>query len=51
VGARGGAPPPPALRDRLVAAGVACTVRRSPGGEIEAACGQLAALRPAGPGR
>jgi 23S rRNA (adenine2503-C2)-methyltransferase len=38
-------------RDRLVAAGVACTVRRSPGGEIEAACGQLAALRPAGPGR
>ena len=31
-----------ALRDRLTAAGVACTVRRSPGAEIEAACGQLA---------
>ncbi len=36
-----------ALRDRLVAAGVSCTVRRSPGGEIEAACGQLAATRDA----
>ena len=34
-----------ALRARLVAAGVSCTVRRSPGGEIEAACGQLAAAR------
>ncbi len=31
-----------ALRARLEAAGVSCTVRRSPGGEIEAACGQLA---------
>jgi 23S rRNA (adenine2503-C2)-methyltransferase len=34
-----------ALYDRLTAAGVACTVRRSPGGEIEAACGQLALAR------
>ncbi len=34
-----------ALRDHLAAAGVSCTVRRSPGGEIEAACGQLAAAR------
>ena len=34
-----------ALHDRLVAAGLSCTVRRSPGGEIEAACGQLAAAR------
>ncbi len=31
-----------AFRRRLEAAGVSCTVRRSPGGEIEAACGQLA---------
>ena len=38
-----------ALRDRLAAAGLSCTVRRSPGGEIEAACGQLAgAHRPVG---
>ena len=39
-------PPAPgeivALQARLEAAGVSCTVRRSPGGEIEAACGQLA---------
>jgi adenine C2-methylase RlmN of 23S rRNA A2503 and tRNA A37 len=33
------------LRERLEAAGVRCTVRRSPGGEIEAACGQLALQR------
>ena len=31
-----------AFCERLVAAGVSCTVRRSPGAEIEAACGQLA---------
>jgi 23S rRNA (adenine2503-C2)-methyltransferase len=31
-----------ALKARLDAAGVSCTVRRSPGGEIAAACGQLA---------
>ncbi len=31
-----------ALQGRLEAAGVRCTVRRSSGGEIEAACGQLA---------
>ena len=31
-----------ALHARLAAAGVSCTVRRSPGAEIEAACGQLA---------
>ena len=31
-----------ALHERLQAAGVSCTVRRSPGTEIEAACGQLA---------
>jgi 23S rRNA (adenine2503-C2)-methyltransferase len=37
-----------ALQARLEAAGVPCTVRRSPGGEIEAACGQLA-LRSVGP--
>ncbi len=37
-----------ALKARLEAAGVSCTVRRSPGAEIEAACGQLA-LRHAGP--
>ncbi len=30
------------FRERLRAAGVSCTVRRSLGGEIEAACGQLA---------
>ena len=29
-----------ALHEKLLAAGVACTVRRSPGGEIEAACGR-----------
>jgi len=34
-----------AFRDRLEDAGVSCTVRRSPGGEIEAACGQLALRR------
>jgi 23S rRNA (adenine2503-C2)-methyltransferase len=34
-----------ALRARLEAAGVSCTVRRSPGAEIEAACGQLALRR------
>jgi 23S rRNA (adenine2503-C2)-methyltransferase len=34
-----------ALRERLEAAGVSCTVRRSPGAEIEAACGQLALRR------
>jgi 23S rRNA (adenine2503-C2)-methyltransferase len=39
-----------ALRDRLTAAGVSCTVRRSPGGEIEAACGQLAGAPMSGPG-
>jgi len=33
------------LRRRFAAAGVRCTVRRSPGGEIEAACGQLALRR------
>jgi 23S rRNA (adenine2503-C2)-methyltransferase len=37
-----------AFRARLEAAGVSCTVRRSPGAEIEAACGQLA-LRASGP--
>ena len=31
-----------AFRERLEEAGVSCTVRRSPGGEIGAACGQLA---------
>jgi 23S rRNA (adenine2503-C2)-methyltransferase len=36
-----------AFRGRLEAAGVSCTVRRSPGDDIEAACGQLA-LRNAG---
>jgi 23S rRNA (adenine2503-C2)-methyltransferase len=30
------------LRSRLESVGVSCTVRSSPGGEIEAACGQLA---------
>ena len=34
-----------ALGERLTAAGLSCTVRRSPGGEIEAACGQLAGAR------
>ena len=34
-----------ALHARLAAAGVSCTVRRSPGAEIEAACGQLALRR------
>jgi len=34
-----------ALRARLEAAGVSCTVRRSPGAEIDAACGQLALRR------
>jgi 23S rRNA (adenine2503-C2)-methyltransferase len=34
-----------AFRARLEDAGVSCTVRRSPGGEIEAACGQLALRR------
>ncbi len=33
------------LRRRFEAAGVRCTVRRSPGVEIEAACGQLALRR------
>ncbi|HEY5388734.1 MAG TPA: 23S rRNA (adenine(2503)-C(2))-methyltransferase RlmN [Thermoleophilia bacterium] len=33
------------LHARLEAAGVSCTVRRSPGAEIEAACGQLALRR------
>ena len=33
------------LRARLEEAGVSCTVRRSPGAEIEAACGQLALRR------
>ncbi len=37
-----------ALEARLKAAGVSCTVRRSPGAEIEAACGQLALRRDAG---
>ena len=34
-----------ALHARLEAAGVSCTIRRSPGAEIEAACGQLALRR------
>ncbi len=33
------------LRRRFAAAGVRCTVRHSPGGEIEAACGQLVLRR------
>lgn len=37
-----------AFHDRLKAAGVSCTVRRSPGAEIEAACGQLALRREQG---
>ncbi|NLE21394.1 MAG: 23S rRNA (adenine(2503)-C(2))-methyltransferase RlmN [Actinobacteria bacterium] len=36
------------LRRRLEKAGVSVTVRTSPGGEIEAACGQLALRRDAG---
>jgi 23S rRNA (adenine2503-C2)-methyltransferase len=34
-----------AMHAKLEAAGVSCTVRRSPGREIEAACGQLALRR------
>jgi 23S rRNA (adenine2503-C2)-methyltransferase len=34
-----------AFRGRLEEAGVSCTVRRSPGAQIEAACGQLALRR------
>ena len=34
-----------AFRSRLEAGGLSCTVRRSPGREIEAACGQLALAR------
>jgi 23S rRNA (adenine2503-C2)-methyltransferase len=37
-----------AFRARLEAGGVACTVRRSPGDDIEAACGQLALRRLSG---
>ena len=37
-----------AFREQLERAGVRCTVRRSPGGDIEAACGQLALRRDAG---
>ena len=37
-----------ALRARLERAGVSVTVRHSPGGDIEAACGQLALRRSAG---
>jgi 23S rRNA (adenine2503-C2)-methyltransferase len=37
-----------ALRARLESVGVSCTVRSSPGGEIEAACGQLALEHGAG---
>jgi 23S rRNA (adenine2503-C2)-methyltransferase len=40
--ARPGARDLAAFREKLGSAGVACTLRRSPGGEIEAACGQLA---------
>jgi 23S rRNA (adenine2503-C2)-methyltransferase len=36
-----------AFRDKLLALGVSTTVRDSPGGEIEAACGQLARRRDA----
>ena len=43
--ARPGAGELATLHDRLTSAGLACTVRRSPGGEIEAACGQLAGAR------
>jgi len=38
-----------ALRARLESVGVSCTVRSSPGGEIEAACGQLALEHGAAP--
>lgn len=38
-----------AFRSRLEAGGVKCTVRRSPGDDIEAACGQLALRRVARP--
>ena len=38
-----------ALQARLERAGVRVTVRRSPGGAIEAACGQLALRRPPAP--
>jgi 23S rRNA (adenine2503-C2)-methyltransferase len=38
-----------ALRARLESVGVSCTVRTSPGGEIEAACGQLALEHRAAP--
>jgi 23S rRNA (adenine2503-C2)-methyltransferase len=48
--ARPGARDLAALADRLRHAGVACTMRRSPGGEIAAACGQLA-LRSRGVGQ
>ena len=34
-----------AFRDKLTAKGLSCTLRRSPGEEIEAACGQLALRR------
>jgi 23S rRNA (adenine2503-C2)-methyltransferase len=37
-----------ALRDRLERTGVSVTVRHSPGGDIEAACGQLALRHDAG---
>jgi 23S rRNA (adenine2503-C2)-methyltransferase len=37
-----------AFRSRLTAGGVKCTVRRSPGDDIEAACGQLALRRSTG---
>jgi len=37
------------LRARLESVGVSCTVRSSPGGEIEAACGQLALAHGASP--
>jgi 23S rRNA (adenine2503-C2)-methyltransferase len=37
-----------ALRERLERAGVSVTVRHSPGGDIEAACGQLALRHDAG---
>lgn len=39
-----------AFRRAVESAGVSCTVRRSPGGEIEAACGQLALRRDAANG-
>jgi len=37
------------FRDALLAAGVPCSVRQNRGRDISAACGQLAALAPAGP--